>query len=355
MGLRGLRTLLPCLLSLLCCGAPAVGRAATPFPALYTVTVPGTVPQQAAQEALRVVLVRMTGTLDAATDTALAGIVSHAQSYVQLMRALPGNNSRVTFDGTALRQAVSGAGVPVWPAQRPVLLVMLPAQPHAASAQLMAELQSEAQLRGLPIRFSAAPAGSALSSGAAATPAGTAAPAASSAAAPAGPAAPAAGSASTGPAQALLQAAQSLGADAALLAATSGTPASGPGSTQLQWTFVAPGTAESWSSAPQDAIDRATDALVQSAQPVASQPPQSVTCQISGVTDLKAFTTALGALQSLPGVLGVTVQQVTSQALIVQLQARGGAPAVARAANGPLTALSDGSGGILQLQYRGGP
>ena len=84
--------------------------AAQVVPSLYGAVVSDTDGQQAAQDAMRQVLVRLTGERDAAGDPALAGLVTDARRYVQLQRSTTAGATQVLFDAGALRDALSAAG-----------------------------------------------------------------------------------------------------------------------------------------------------------------------------------------------------------------------------------------------------
>src|SRR5687767_12289668 len=90
---------------------------------MYDATVPLTERSErgqalAFQDAMRQVLVRVTGRRDAGTDPALAPIVDDARRYVQQFRVV-GNQFAAGFDGARVERAVTDAGRPLWGHERP--------------------------------------------------------------------------------------------------------------------------------------------------------------------------------------------------------------------------------------------
>ena len=249
------------ILALVMAGAVAPAWA-VPVTSLYVVIVPGADPTQAAQEAMRVELVRLTGRRSAASDTALQGLIDGARQYVQLERATTSGQVQVLFDEPALASALTATGAVLWDADRPLLWVSLPALDPASDQALRVRLAQAAQERGLPILVTSAPAEPA----ALTAPAATAAPAVAAGAAttptpPGGSTTPpvtiaAPSSASPPTAAGALDAAHAAGANAALVAVSA--PAQ-PGT--LQWTLSTANGGGQWVGSPELAIDQAADTL----------------------------------------------------------------------------------------------
>src|SRR5579862_3439355 len=107
------------LAALLVLSAPLTGIEAAALQSPYVVTVPQTDPAQAVQDAMRVELVRLTGTREAVTDPALAPIVDMARQYVQIERGTTSRQTQVLFDAAALRAAIEATGHSVWDLNRP--------------------------------------------------------------------------------------------------------------------------------------------------------------------------------------------------------------------------------------------
>ena len=135
---------------------------AVPMPSLFVVMVPGSDLAQAAQEAMRVELVKLTGTRAAASDPALAALIDNARQYVQQERATTTGQVQVLFDEPALTAAITAAGRTIWDANRPLLWVVVPQQGAGVAAVLQMRLAAAADARGLPISIVTAVAGSAL-------------------------------------------------------------------------------------------------------------------------------------------------------------------------------------------------
>jgi len=299
-------------LALAALGAPLPGQAAA-VPQLFAVLVPDADPQRAVQQAMRVVLVRLTGTRDAASDPTLSAIIDDATHYVRLERATTGGATQVIFDGLSLRAAVGATGRSVWNLDRPELEVWLPALDEAAMDALRAQLATAALERGLPLRFSTEPA--------------------------------------SGDAAALLAATRRAGASAALLAHSA--PDS-PG--EWQWTLVAPQADGQWVGNAAAGIDGATDELVHSTQILEAAPVVAIDCHIAGVASLEEFSAVLDAVRQAPGVTAVQVRDIDGDALTLQLAAHGGEAMLARAlASERLRPLDPGQDGALAFRYQAAP
>ena len=195
----------------------------------YVVTVPAADPTAAAQDAMRVELVRLTGRREAVTDPALAPIVDVARQYVQIERSTTSGQIQVLFDAAALRAAIEATGRTIWDLNRPLLWISLPVVDATTDRLLRGRLASAAEERGLPVVIAAPMAGVAMpvspaAPTAAAAPVPAGAPAAAlgpAAAAAVPPAAPPGTEAVPVPmpnATELLEAAHRAGASAALMA-----------------------------------------------------------------------------------------------------------------------------------------
>ena len=95
------------LAALLCAVVALPALAAEPLGDLYTVTVPYTGQNEATfREAMRDILVRVTGRRDAPELENLAPLVAQASRYVVSFRRGAGNTLAVTFDGQAIENAM---------------------------------------------------------------------------------------------------------------------------------------------------------------------------------------------------------------------------------------------------------
>ena len=353
------------LLAALVLGAPPAH--AVPVTSLYVVIVPGADFVAAAQEAMRVELVRLIGTRDAASDPALEGLIDNARAYVQLERATTTGQVQVLFDEAALSGAIDATGRSLWDANRPMLWIELPALDVASTAALRERLSAAAEERGLPITIvsadtpPAAAAAASPGSGAVSGPSSTPSSAPSSAppvppptAPPSRPpniptstAAPATSVAALDP----LEAARSAGASAALVAQPL---ASQPGT--LQWTLFSPDTSGQWVGGPELAIDDATDALAGAARALAQRPVAQYDCHIQGVNDLSSLVNVLAVVNAAPGVTQVAISEVDGDQLTLQLQARGSGPQLQRALQSErLQSVGTGPQGLLLYRYVDAP
>ncbi len=115
------------------------------------------------RDAMRVVLVRVTGRLGAASDPTFAPLVGSAGRYVQQYRYAIDGRLVVGFDGGAIERWLTGVGAPIWGRTRPITLVLLTAPGAAAGAaaivtgdapsDLKSAIDAQAALRGIELRW----------------------------------------------------------------------------------------------------------------------------------------------------------------------------------------------------------
>lgn len=118
--------------------------------ALFEVAVPlaGTTEADRAAgmaEALRAVAVKASGRREAAGNATIRG--ADPAKYVQRYSTTADRKLKVGFDGGAIERLLAQAGLPLWPAERPLTLVSAPVGDPAA-------VEAAAQGRGLPIAWS---------------------------------------------------------------------------------------------------------------------------------------------------------------------------------------------------------
>ena len=262
---------------------------------VYDVTVREASAAQVAPAAMRRALVRATGRRDAAADPALASLLGNAQRYVRSSRPAGDGRTDVVLDGGAIESAILAAGRAVWPAARPLTLVVFDAAADSATLDAArAQVEAAASERGLPVSV---------------VPAATLN----------------AGSASLATRELLLPAVQRLGADAVLVGRLEGGVAP-----SWQWTLTSPDLAESWSAAPGAALNDAVDAFVRvSDAPVAST-DSDVIVMVSGVRSLSDYADVSRALAGVGGVKRIALEEaagdvarfrVTTQAAVDTLAA----------------------------------
>lgn len=139
--------------------APRIARAEVN---LYQATVPVSGSSEAARsagfsEALRSVAVRASGSLGAASNAAVRQAAANPSRYVQ-QYSTTGQGLMVGFDREAVDDLLLRAGLPLWPAERPVTLVLLATDTTGARALMDGEpapervaLDAAAESRGIEL------------------------------------------------------------------------------------------------------------------------------------------------------------------------------------------------------------
>ncbi|HXQ63284.1 MAG TPA: DUF2066 domain-containing protein [Steroidobacteraceae bacterium] len=143
----------------------STAAAAAAVDSLYEAIVPGDGTEAgraaAATEALKQVVVRVTGRGAAATEPALATVYAAAPRFAQTYRAVAAGQVAVGFDAAALDAALLAAGQRLWSRERPLTLVLLVSERPGAAASLAGAadpdlrraVERAAQLRGLPVAW----------------------------------------------------------------------------------------------------------------------------------------------------------------------------------------------------------
>ncbi len=263
---------------------------------VYEVSVRGTDPVAVYGDAMREVLVRATGRRDAATDPALAGLVSNAARYVRSSHAAGDGTIEVEFDGPAIEQQIVAAARGVWDAERPFTIVVLSPPPTgAADDAALQSLEEIAEERGLPVTLVpmdlTGPDGQALT------------------------------------ADALLTNAQRLGGDAVLLGRAD--PAAPPGS--WQWTLLTGFSTQSWNGTLEDGINGAADALARVQGGSLPLMEENAAVEVTGIATLADYATVERMLADLPGVRRSGLVEADGAAATFSVLIRGGPQAVERA------------------------
>lgn len=207
--------------------------------------------------ALRAVAVKASGRREAADSPVVNG--ANPAKYVQRYSTTTDQMLKVGFDGRAVEQLLQQAGLPLWPAERPVTVIQAPVTDPAA-------MEAAARWRGLPIEWSS----------------GGAAPAA---------------------ARALL----------------SGVP-SGSG---YAWTFTHDGrSVQAQGSAP-DGIQLAADTLAARYAPPSTRSTSDLTFKVGGMDDLAAYAGLLAYLRGLSLVRAVAVESLDGTVVTLRAVVRG--------------------------------
>ena len=269
---------------------------------LYSVTVPYTGENESAfRQAMRDVLVRVTGRRDAPELENLAPLVAQASRYVASYRRAPGNQLTVNFDGSAIENAVDASGLAFWGNERPVTLVWLAIDRGSGRRALVSatdtsaektRIDANAERRGLPLVW------------------------------------PDAGDdlvramqqAWSGAQDGLIDAARRYGADGVLIGRAR---QSDSGTYSVDWSFSSAGVAATASgeleAGPELAAERY--AGIYASRGASQRSEQLVT--ITGIGSLEAYAAALKTLSKLAPVRGVTVDEVTPDAVSFLVNVRG--------------------------------
>jgi hypothetical protein len=284
-------------LAVLC--LPAHGEA---LDDLYSVTVPYTGDDDAAfRQAMRDVLVRVTGRSDAPELENLAPMVGQASRYVTSYRRAAGNQLTVSFNGAEIENAIDASGLAFWGNERPVTLVWLALDRGGGRRALVsasdtsaekARVDSGAARRGLPLAWPDA--GDDLLS--------------------------ATQQAWSGDHAALVDAARRYGADGVLVGRA--RQAAG-GGYSVEWSFSSAGDSATATgeleAGPELAAARY--AGVYASRGAAQRSEQVVT--VSGINSLESYASAMRTLARLAPVRGVTVDEVTPDAVSFRVNVRG--------------------------------
>jgi hypothetical protein len=313
MGLR--KGLALGLLGLLLCAAAA----ATVVDGLYEAVVPGDATEAgraaAASEALKQVVVRVTGRRAAATEPALAPVYASAPRFAQTFRTVAAGQVAVGFDAAALDAALLAAGQRVWPRDRPLTLVLLVSEAPGAPANLAGaadpdlrhEVDRAAQLRGLPVAWAGGL--DALTQQARA------------------------GDALAGRLEPLRALARDFGADGVLLGRT--------GTGGIAWSWLGPAGAGTLVGSATEAIDALADRY---GTQFATQDSSTgrLTVVIRGIRDLSAYAAATQVLESIGNVSDVALEEAIGETVSFRLSFTGDPEALRQAATQMARLAPDG-------------
>lgn len=237
---------------------------ALPQVRLYEVSVPlqGTTEADRATamaEALKAVAVRASGRREAADHPAISG--ASPAKYLQRYSTTADRKLKVGFDRGSIEKLLQQAGLPLWPAERPLTVVSAPVTDPT-------EVEAAAEWRGLPIAWSIGEA-TAISSGARATLTGV------------------------------------------------------PSGADFAWTFTHDGrTAQARGSA-QAGIHLAADTLAARYAPASTRSTSSLSLRIGGMDDLADYAGLLEYLRSLSLVRDVEVESLDGAVVRLRMVVRG--------------------------------
>lgn len=277
-----------------------------------------------AQAALRQVLVRATGSRDAANDPALAGLLAKAQDYVLVSRPPErGSGTQVVFDAGALERDITAAGRNLWSSERQLVVIVLTGGPATGAfesrRQVEGAIDSVANRRGQPVRV--------------ARPEALSLP-------------------TTGdlPLDAALAGAQRLGGDAVLIGYGDAVPDGG----SWRWVLSAPGVNEAWSGTLEEGVHTTADVFARNALTYASMPEVLVLVEVDGIPTLQEYVRAGEVLAAVGGVRSVQLAEVAGSRTIFSVTTRGSADALqsSLASNPRLERVDPGAGGTIAFRYR---
>jgi len=304
---------------------------ATVVPDLYEATVTVESGQAAAfQDAMRQVIVRITGERDGDSAPALADLISGAQRYVQKYRNLPAGKVTIGFDGTKLESVIAAAGRPVWGRERPVTLVWLAVDDSGGRRRLVdgsedsdvkSGVDAAAASRGLPILW----------------------PRLDSAES----ARVSANDVWNGSIQQLTDAASRYRADALLI----GKLSAGYG----EWTLIAAGETRQIRGSLTDGVHALADQFSQVLAASSAEPLQPASLEVVGVNSLAAYADLIATLEASSLIRGVAVSELAGDRVVLLVNVRGTPDRLRRALATqrkfePLAESTDPS--KLSLRYR---
>lgn len=268
---------------------PAAARADVPR---YEVSVPlkGTTAEDRAAamtEALRAVAVRASGRRDAANSPAINS--ANPAKYVQRYSTTADKRLKVGFDGRAIEQLLQQAGLPLWPAERPVTAINAPVPDRAV-------VEAAARWRGLPIEW--------------------------------------AGGAATA------------SASHALLTGV-------PSGAEFAWTFSHGGQTTQARGSAQAGVDLAADTLAARYAPASTRSSSNLSLRVGGMVDLADYSGLLAYLHGLSLVRDVEVESLDGEVITLRLVVRGDGELLGRVAalDGRLRAGAPGEAGTSPVDF----
>ena len=309
-------------------GAAAITRAE-----MYQATAPLADRSEAAytaafQDAMKSVLIRVTGRRNADEDPALSSLVSNARRYVQQYRAAPDAQVWVAFDGPAIERWLTQNGQPLWGHERPTTLVLLGVQTGAQSgsvlttddsSDLKAAISAAAAARGLPLMW---PSGAELQKFHIDYSA-----------------------VSTGSSSTFAEIGRRMGSDGVLI----GRASSSSANANVRWTHLFQDRSSEYSGT-LEGVNRAAD--LYAGMFAASGAVVPVDIEVSGLNDLRDYASLQSYLESLTFISRVSVESLSGDTVRFRLSTRGGVDSLQRALslNGRLQPLAAAENGIQRFQ-----
>jgi hypothetical protein len=320
----------------MCIVGLGVGQAAAAITRaeMYQAVTPVTDRSEAAQtaafqNAMKTVLIRVTGRRNADEDAALSALVSNARRYVQQYRSAPDGQLWVTFDGPAIERWLTQNGQPLWGRERPTTLVLLgvptgPPQNGSVvsteeSSDLKTAIDAAAAARGLPLVW---PSGAELQKFHIDYSA-----------------------VSTGSPSTFAEIARRMGSDGVLV----GRASSASANANVRWTHLFQDRSSEYSGT-LEGVNRAAD--LYAGMFAASGAVVPVDIEVSGLNDLRDYASLESYLESLTFISHVSVESLSGDTVRFRLSTRGGLDSLQRALslNGRLQPAAAGENGIQRFQ-----
>jgi hypothetical protein len=318
-----------------CIAALCLGEAAAALTRaeMYQATAPvadrtETAQAAAIQNAMKTVLIRVTGRRSAGEDPALNSLVSNARRYVQQYRAAPDSQLWVAFDGPAIERWLTQNGQPLWGHERPTTLVLLAVQsgPQGGtvittedSSELKSAIGEAAALRGLPLVW---PSGAELQRFHIDFSA-----------------------VNTGSPSTFAEVAKRMGSDGVLIGRASGSSVNA----NVRWTHLFQDRSSEYSGT-LEGVNRAAD--LYAGMFAASGGLVPVDIEVSGLNDLRDYAGVESYLESLTFISHVSIESLSGDTVRFRLSTRGGLDSLQRALslNGRLQPVAAGENGIQRFQ-----
>jgi hypothetical protein len=299
---------------------------------MYQATVPVADRSEAAQtaafqNAMKIVLIRVTGRRNADEDPALSALVSNARRYVLQVRAAPDSQLSVTFDGPVIERWLTQNGQPLWGHERPTTLMLVGVQGGAQgsvvttdqTSDLKTAIDSAAAARGLPLVWPSSAELQKFHIDYAAL--------------------------STGSPSTFAEIAKRMGSDGVLI----GRATSASANANVRWTHLFQDRSSEYSGT-LEGVNRAAD--LYAGLFAASGAVVPVDIEVSGLNDLRDYASLESYLESLTFISHVSVESLSGDMVRFRLSTRGGLDSLQRALslNGRLQPAAAGENGIQRFQ-----
>jgi hypothetical protein len=285
---------------------------------LYVATVPaaglsGSGLEEAFALALDAVLVKVTGRRDASAQRSAVG---PAAALVRQYQPVPGGDLRVSFDAAALGERLDAAGLPVWAANRPRTLVILPSPGDGRTLEMVSPvLLMTAAARGLPVVLGAE--------------------------------SPSAGPARQDPLLDPAATARAAGADLLLV----GRPVPSGGAAVYRWTLARGNDRAEWQGDVAEGVHGLADRLA-ARYATAAGSGQVVKMRILGVDSFDAYGRLQGYLRTVGPIQRAELRRVTGDVLDLELDVRGSVSQLSDAIALQNILVPVSTPGTVELVYR---